>query len=62
MTKTPWDSYGAGNGIRAVSIAWCTAAMSHPAYGVNSIFSDPFKNLSWLLGTRASADRLKALL
>ncbi len=51
MTKTPWDSYGAGNGDPR-----CDNCMVHcgyepsSAYGVNSKLSDPFKNLSWLLG------------
>jgi hopanoid biosynthesis associated radical SAM protein HpnH len=49
MTKTPWDNYGEGNDPR------CAECMVHcgyepsAAYGINSKFSDPFKQLGWLL-------------
>jgi hopanoid biosynthesis associated radical SAM protein HpnH len=49
MTKTPWENYGEGNDPR------CAECMVHcgyepsAAYGINSKFSDPFKQLGWLL-------------
>jgi len=47
MTKTPWESYGAGNDSR------CEHCMVHCGYepsaalGINSRFSDTFKLMSW---------------
>src|ERR1700722_7041986 len=49
MNDTPWENYGEGNDPR------CTECMVHcgyepsAAYGINSKFSDPFKQLGWLL-------------
>jgi len=47
MTKTPWESYGAGNDPR------CDHCMVHcgfepsAAFGINSKFGDTFKLMSW---------------
>ena len=49
MTKTPWESYGAGNDVR------CEHCMVHcgfepsAALGINGKFSDNFRLLAWAL-------------
>lgn len=49
MTKTPWESYGAGNDHR------CEHCMAHcgfepsAALGINAKFSDNFRLLAWML-------------
>ena len=54
LEKTEWDRYGVVDGVARDSR--CENCMVHcgyepsSAYGVNSKLSDPFKNLSWLLG------------
>lgn len=49
MTQTQWEAYGPGNDPRCEHCMMHTGFEPSAAVGINSKFSDSFKNLSWLL-------------